>query len=90
MRVLVGMMKDGGPIREMAVAFSMKIHFSKSLKRRTQSSQRKPVRCIETGLIYASSSDASDMLSPEVRRRATVGICCNRSDTHKCDANRIR
>jgi hypothetical protein len=65
-------------IREVAMVFGMKIHFSKSLKRRTQSSQRKPVRCLETGLIYASSSDASDILSAEgklIEPRNIISVC---------------
>lgn len=45
----------------------MEIHFSKRLNKRPKSSQRKPVRCIETGMIYASSGDASDILSAEGR-----------------------
>lgn len=56
----------------------MKIHFSKSLKRRPKSSQRKPVRCLETGLIYASSSDASDILSAQgklIEPRNIISVC---------------
>lgn len=66
------------PIPEVAVMFAMKIYLSKSLKRRPKSSQRKAVRCLETGLVYASSSDASDILSAEgklIEPRNIISVC---------------
>ena len=38
---------------------------AKSTRRKTDGIKRRPLRCIDTGLVYASSSDASDILSCE-------------------------
>lgn len=64
-RILSGSMQTARQFDDGLLRQDMKIHFSKSLKRRPKYSQMKPVRCVETGLIYASSSDASDILSAE-------------------------
>ena len=39
------------------------ILFAKHLKRNTNGLQKRPVRCIDTGRVYGSSSDASDIIS---------------------------
>ena len=43
----------------------MTLLVAKSTKRKADRIQKRPVRCIDTGLVYASSSDASDILSCE-------------------------
>lgn len=36
---------------------------AKSTRRRTDGIRKRPVRCLDTGLVYASSREASDILS---------------------------
>ena len=38
---------------------------AKSTKRKTDRIKKRPVRCVDTGLVYASSREASDILSFE-------------------------
>jgi hypothetical protein len=37
--------------------------FAKSVRRQTNKEKKKPVRCIETGIVYGSCNDAADLLS---------------------------
>ena len=56
----------------------MKPLSSKNLKRRSNQKKVRPVRCIDTGVVYASSSDASDLLMEQ-------GIdVCPRGILHTC------
>jgi hypothetical protein len=51
---------------------------AKTLKKKCNAKMKRPVRCIDTGLVYASSSDASDILSEEgrlVNPRSILHIC---------------
>ena len=41
------------------------ILFSRNIRRNTNGLQKRPVRCIDTGLVYGSSGDASDIISFE-------------------------
>lgn len=43
----------------------MEVLAAKSLKKRCNASQKRAVRCIDTGVVYASCSDAADILSLE-------------------------
>ncbi len=36
---------------------------AKTTKRKADQVQKRPVRCVDTGVVYASSGDASDILS---------------------------
>ena len=51
---------------------------AKNARRKCQSSQMRPVRCIDTGAVYASSGDASDILSFEgilINPRNILHVC---------------
>jgi hypothetical protein len=41
----------------------MKVIAAKSLKKRCGAAKKRAVRCVDTGTVYASSSDAADILS---------------------------
>ena len=56
----------------------MKILAAKTIKRKSKEQNKKPVRCIETGIIYASSTDAADLLSAE------GWVICPRGVLHAC------
>jgi hypothetical protein len=43
----------------------MDVLVAKSLKRQSNTDKKKPVRCIETGVVYGSCNDAADLLSEE-------------------------
>jgi hypothetical protein len=56
----------------------IQILVAKTTRKRSDPSRRKPVRCIDTGVIYASSGDASDILSFEgrlVSPRSILYVC---------------
>ena len=49
-----------------------------STRRKSNPAQRRPVRCVETGVVYASSGDASDILSFEgnlINPRSILYVC---------------
>ena len=51
---------------------------AKSIKRKTDGIKKRPVRCVDTGLVYASSREASDILSFEgilVEPRDIMYVC---------------
>ncbi len=51
---------------------------AKSTKRKTDHIKKRPVRCVDTGLVYASSREASDILSFEgilVEPRNIMYVC---------------
>ena len=51
---------------------------AKSTKRKADRIPKRPVRCVSTGLVYASSRDASDILSFEgiaVEPRSILYVC---------------
>lgn len=41
----------------------MQVLEAKSLKKRCNAGQKRSVRCVDTGVVYASCSDAADILS---------------------------
>mgnify|MGYP006269409279 FL=1 len=43
----------------------MTVLVAKSTKRKADGVKKRPVRCVDTGLVYASSREASDILSFE-------------------------
>jgi hypothetical protein len=43
----------------------MDVLVAKSVKRLSNTDKKKPVRCVETGVVYGSCSDAADILSEE-------------------------
>ncbi len=61
---------------------SVNILIAKTLKKKCNANKKRPVRCIDTGLVYASSSDASDILSEEGRLVNPRGIL------HNCEGRR--
>lgn len=51
---------------------------AKSLVRKNKSYKKKPVRCVDTGVIYASSRDAAEILASE-------GVMCTPEGiSHTC------
>ena len=57
---------------------------AKSTKRKSKEQKKRPVRCIDTGVIYASSTDAADLLSEEgwtVCPRGVLHVCHGRQKT---------
>ena len=55
---------------------------AKTTRRKTDGIKRRPVRCIDTGLVYASSREASDILSFEgilVEPRNIMSACQGRT-----------
>ena len=43
----------------------MKMLTAKTIKRKSKEQKKRPVRCLNTGIVYASSADAADLLSAE-------------------------
>jgi hypothetical protein len=57
---------------------------AKTIKKRSNKHKRKAVKCIETGVIYVSSSDAADILSAEgniICPRCILAVCQGRQKT---------
>jgi hypothetical protein len=56
----------------------MEVLAAKSLKKRCNASQKKAVRCVDTGVVYASCSDAADILSLDgilINPRNILHVC---------------
>jgi hypothetical protein len=56
----------------------MEVLAAKSLKKRCNSSSKRAVRCVDTGVIYASCSDAADILSLDgilINPRNILHVC---------------
>jgi hypothetical protein len=49
---------------------------AKSAKRKSNTDKKKPVRCVETGVVYGSSTDAAELLSEQ-----GIDICPDRIRT---------
>jgi hypothetical protein len=57
---------------------------AKKIKKKSNLHKRKAVKCLETGLIYVSSSDAADILSAEgnvICPRCILAACQRRQKT---------
>ena len=57
---------------------------AKTIKKKSNLHKRKAVKCLETGLIYVSSSDAADILSAEgnvICPRGILAACQGRQKT---------
>lgn len=52
----------------------MKTLVAKTIIRKSKEQKKRPVRCIDTGTVYASSADAADLLSAEGRLICPRGI----------------
>jgi hypothetical protein len=62
----------------------MTMLIAKSTKRKIDQFQKRPVRCLETGIVYASSGDASDILSFEgilIEPRNIISACQGRTNS---------
>lgn len=53
---------------------NMKTLIAKTIKRKSQEKKKRAVRCLDTGMVYASSTDAADLLSAEGRLVCPRGI----------------
>jgi len=56
----------------------MKTLVAKTIKRKSKEKKKRAVRCIDTSIVYASSTDAADILSGEGR------VVCPRGILHTC------
>jgi hypothetical protein len=43
----------------------MDVLVAKTIKRQSKADKKKPVRCVETGIVYGSCGDAANLLSEE-------------------------